>query len=275
MLIADLPNSPPENLPLLIAQADPSVTARGMRTIGVCKPAPNYGYDTGNGIDPKGEAWEYLLAFEHRRTDISAPAKITLLQGPKHGVLRPVVQADYGDLLRGGSEPPVNPADGFHFYLPPDNYFGKDKAVFLVEMAGVKIKVVYFFQAVGGDPDVEKYCGKRGRYWKISANLDADGRTSSVLIDAAQAVVSGLGLQTSIGFSDLPTATLAQTTGEGPNAAITFDPTVDGYDWFIDLTPGDNSEFVPTSNPKEWGAREGSAPPKMDMAPMAFAFPRY
>lgn len=38
------------------------------------------------------------------------------------------------------------------------------------------------------------------------------------------------------------------------------------HGWFVDATPGDNSEFLPTSNPNEWVAKAGSeAAGKMDM----------
>ncbi|MEF8731696.1 MAG: Ig-like domain-containing protein [Candidatus Accumulibacter meliphilus] len=48
--------------------------------------------------------------------------------------------------------------------------------------------------------------------------------------------------------------------------AITLSPTAAGYGWFIDPTPSDNAEFLPTSNPFEWIARPGSeAEGRMDM----------
>jgi VCBS repeat-containing protein len=45
-----------------------------------------------------------------------------------------------------------------------------------------------------------------------------------------------------------------------------LDTNAAGYNWFIDPTPADNSEFLPTSNPNEWVAKAGSdAAGKMDM----------
>ena len=39
-----------------------------------------------------------------------------------------------------------------------------------------------------------------------------------------------------------------------------------GHGWFIDPTPDSNEEFLPTSNPNEWVAKEGSAAyGKMDL----------
>jgi hypothetical protein len=45
-----------------------------------------------------------------------------------------------------------------------------------------------------------------------------------------------------------------------------LDDNAAGYNWFIDATPWDNSEYLPTSNPNEWVAKEGTdAYGKMDM----------
>ncbi|HRD93662.1 MAG TPA: tandem-95 repeat protein, partial [Accumulibacter sp.] len=47
---------------------------------------------------------------------------------------------------------------------------------------------------------------------------------------------------------------------------ITLSPTAAGHGWFIDPTPSDNSEFLPTSNPLEWIARPGGgAEGRMDL----------
>jgi hypothetical protein len=67
-------------------------------------------------------------------------------------------------------------------------------------------------------------------------------------------------------FRNLPSSALAQTIGEGVSAQVTLSPDAAGYGWFVDSTPTDNSEFLPTSNPNEWIAKEGSeAYGKMDM----------
>ncbi|MFA6921855.1 MAG: Ig-like domain-containing protein, partial [Gallionella sp.] len=65
-----------------------------------------------------------------------------------------------------------------------------------------------------------------------------------------------------LSFADLPGAAVGQTTG----TSITLDTNAAGYNWFIDNTPADNSEYLPTSNPNEWVAKAGSAAAgKMDM----------
>ncbi|MBU0621288.1 MAG: matrixin family metalloprotease [Gammaproteobacteria bacterium] len=78
---------------------------------------------------------------------------------------------------------------------------------------------------------------------------------------------SGLGAGYNLGsvgvtFSDLAGGALGQTIG----STITLDTNAAGFNWFIDPTPGQNEEWLPTSNPNEWVAKEGSsAAGKMDM----------
>ncbi len=65
-----------------------------------------------------------------------------------------------------------------------------------------------------------------------------------------------------LSFADLSGAAIGQIT----NTTITLDTNASGYGWFIDPTPWDNSEYLPTSNPDEWVAKAGSAAEgKMDM----------
>ena len=59
--------------------------------------------------------------------------------------------------------------------------------------------------------------------------------------------------------ADPPGGAVGQTVGEGINATITLDTTAANYNWFIDPTPSDNSEYLPTSNPYEWVANAGTA----------------
>jgi hypothetical protein len=81
---------------------------------------------------------------------------------------------------------------------------------------------------------------------------------SALLADASQSVV---------GFSSLVGSAVAQTTGEGPTATITFDATAAGHGWYIDPTPLDSTDdYLPTSNPNVWQAKAGTgAAGKMDL----------
>ncbi|MBU0500349.1 MAG: cadherin-like domain-containing protein [Gammaproteobacteria bacterium] len=63
-------------------------------------------------------------------------------------------------------------------------------------------------------------------------------------------------------FTDLPPATLGQTTAQ----QITLDTDAANHGWYIDYTPYLNEEFLPTSNPNEWIAKPGSeAEGRMDL----------
>ncbi len=168
MFVADVPNVPPQDVPVMIAQASQAQAGdvRTMRTIGVCHPAPNEDYSLENAVSPIVEAGSYLGNFEGK--NVQHIGTITILQQPKHGILRLVTEAD-GNRFGEGR---FDPTSGLYAYLPKKGYVGKDSAAALVEIAGVKVKVVYFFQAWAGglgNTGLEELCGKRGYHWKISS----------------------------------------------------------------------------------------------------------
>lgn len=69
-----------------------------------------------------------------------------------------------------------------------------------------------------------------------------------------------------VGFGNLESMSLGETKGEGATAQITLDSNAAGHGWFIDATPDNNEEFLPTSDPDVWLAKAGSAAAgKMDM----------
>ena len=293
--IPDTPNVPPQDAPVMIAQANQAQTGdvTKVRTLGVCTAMPNRIYSLSNVIEPVASANFYLEQYEHRKVDYNhLSGVVAILQQPKHGILRPVTQADVGTILQSGGDP-VDPAAGEYFYLPETGYEGKDSAILLVETGGVKVKVKYYFHAINGDLDNEgsaPYCAPQSTFWKISSTLDTNGNNTitsveyqSPVIDASATVADtatlGTILNTSIQrslnvdgsavtvtFGSLAGGAVGQTTGEGANAGITLDTNAAGHGWFIDTTPADNSEFLPTSNPDEWVAKAGSdAYGKMDM----------
>lgn len=185
LFIPDMPNVPPQEVPVMIAQANQAQVGdvRTTRTIGVCHPAPNENYSLENVVSPIGQAGFYLGYFEGKK--VQYIGTITILQQPKHGILRLVTEADRGTILNseGG---PLDPASGLYAYLPNTGYVGKDSATALVEIAGVKVKVVYFFQAWEGglgNYGLEKLCGKRGYHWKISSTLDPNRNSMLTAVD--------------------------------------------------------------------------------------------
>ncbi len=269
MFIADVPNIPPQDVPVMIAQASQAQAGdvKTMRTIGVCHPAPNEDYSLENVVSPIVEAGSYLGNFEGK--NVQHIGTITILQQPKHGILRLVTEAD-GNRFGEGR---FDPASGLYAYLPKKGYVGKDSATALVEIAGVKVKVVYFFQAWAGglgNTGLEELCGKRGYHWKISSTLDSNGNSMVTAVDyqsnvtgenivvtpAAAAItldslLGGLVANTpgiSLNLVDLPGGAVGQTTAN----TITLDTDAAGFGWFIDPTPYENEEFIRTSNPNEW-----------------------
>jgi hypothetical protein len=209
MFIPDMPNVPPQNVPVMIAQANqaqPSDT-KTTRTLGVCYPVPNDSYSLENVLGPTKEAQAYLREYEHQT--VKDPATITVIQQPKHGILRLVTEADRGALFDSSASALV-PSAGLYAYLPEKGYLGKDKAVMLVEIAGVKVKVVYFFQAIGGglgSYGIQEYCGKTGPYWKISTILDPNGTSTITSVEYQSPITSAA----DTALTD--TAALASTLG--------------------------------------------------------------
>ena len=61
-------------------------------------------------------------------------------------------------------------------------------------------------------------------------------------------------------FEDLPGTALGRTSGQftDTSTAIAFDADGAGNGWFIDASPLDNSEFLPTADANVWKARPGS-----------------
>ncbi len=149
------------------------VTATTTRAIGVCSPAPNNNYSAENGLAPIAVARGYFQMFEHRT--VTGTATVTVLQQPKHGVLRLVTEADRGTLF-GSTADPLDPNAGLYAYLPEQGYLGKDAATILADFSGTKVQVKYYFQAVEGPLGSywdERWCSDTGVRWKISSTLDA------------------------------------------------------------------------------------------------------
>ncbi|MES2770770.1 MAG: hypothetical protein V4623_02150 [Pseudomonadota bacterium] len=241
MFAMDMPNVPPQNQPLMIAQANQAQSASTkMRTFGICFPAPNELFSLENVTDPKVASIEYLWRYEHRRIIKTEPATVSILQEPKHGVLRLMTEADRGTLF-SDTAGPIDPSDPAYVYLPNPGYLGKDKAIFLVEIGGVKVKVIYFLQAIDGPiGDIQTLCGKRGYSWNISLSPRPAPSNLDFLLSASGLSNSPITYQ----MAPLPGATLAQTTGQ----SITLNTYAAGDEWYLDPTPSDNDEYLPTLN---------------------------
>jgi hypothetical protein len=166
MAIPDMPNVPPQNVPVMIAQANQAQSGNvtSARSIGVCRPIPNGAKaspSAENGLGPIGVARDYFYLYEHQKI-VTDPATITILQNTKHGVL-------------------AEGSNGNYAYLPEKGYVDKDSATFQVDFGGVKVNVKYYFQAVDlntiGEGVDEQLC-KKGYNWKISTTLDYNGNSA-------------------------------------------------------------------------------------------------
>jgi hypothetical protein len=281
MLFMDMPDVPPQYTPIIVAQASQAQQQGVERTIGICHPIENRlesKLSAVNSVSPVGAAYSYLKNIEHRKIDDAAylAAKMTLLQAPTHGEL--LLDDDSGS-----------------YFSSDYTYTGPDQATVLVEIGDYRVKVTYHFvlmQNVPGSNDEgtatdNKNICPNGHIWKITTTNDASGNFIVSSIDylppttsAAGATVGDIAtLASTLGasvlstltgdtsgvnltFADLPGAAVGQTVG----SSITLDTNAAGNGWFIDTTPGQNEEWLPTSNPNEWVAKEGSAAyGKMDM----------
>ncbi len=175
MLFLDIPNVPPQSIPVMIAQANQAQSNNVTKTpvFGVCQPAPSLEYTGDNTLSPIVSAQTYFYSYGQK--NVTGPATVTILQQPKHGILRMLTEADRGTLFSSSSGP-IDPADACCVYLPEQNY-GKDSATLLVDFGGgLKVKLVYFFQQHEGplgNTGLEDLCAKTGIYWKISFEIIA------------------------------------------------------------------------------------------------------
>ena len=139
--------------------------------------------------------------------------------------------------------------EGDYWYTPPR--IGTDTAHFILENgAGKQVEVIFKIQA-------SRYAGGSIEADTKLAELGQDDTFAGWLSDTPFTLTS-----TTISFSNLAGAAVGQTTDN----AIRLDTDAADHGLFIDSTPADNSEFLPTSNPNEWIAKAGSdAAGKMDM----------
>jgi hypothetical protein len=197
MFVMDMPpDVPVQNTPVVIAMAshDKKAAAKADRTIGVChliENQPDSRYSAVNNISPLGQASVYLEKQEHLKLDWKS-WKLSVLQKPKHGTLEMGTSAGQ--------------------YYPTPDYFGPDRATFLVEIGKRKVKVLYFFKVMpevaGGNDAYNPYYDKKncpkGKVWKISLNPD-DPSGSFFTSEQSFSIQNTLnGFKPEIVFADLP-----------------------------------------------------------------------
>ena len=193
--------------PVIIAQATQAQDTSGTdRTIGVCHLVNSLGV-TGRDtplspvyvISPAATVSDYINMFE--KWKVGLDGKATLLNGPEHGVLK-----EDGEVSPWGQD---------YRYTPVANYIGADRATFLVEIGGLKVKVVYHLKvidggAIGGTEIQDKKNCPKGWVWKISTTSDANGNlvvtavdyqppiTGMLSVDAATSLLNSLSVDPSL-----------------------------------------------------------------------------
>ncbi|MFO1369449.1 MAG: matrixin family metalloprotease [Marinagarivorans sp.] len=150
-------------------------------------------------------------------------------------------------------------SDGRTYYFKADSgYEGEDSFVAIVEADGKKLELHYTLMVVNFSKAYE--CEKES--WEIGLLPSVSGVQTELsannLINGAYSLFNS--------FQSLPGTSLGQTTGTGPNAKITLDTDAAGYGWFIDSSPLNSDEFLPTADANIWQAKAGSAAEgKMDL----------
>jgi predicted chitinase len=210
--------------------------------------------DAENHFAPPDNKW---FGFTPEFTDEQNISTVKILLAPKHGKL-----SAYKGML--GDDFAANSSVS---YIPNPGYVGKDRMTFMV--TGNKGHVIIISYYVDVTPAAEtyglyrtdgykKYCPNGRLIWKISQPSMDDGSETSSWVDSSLHALLGNAKIAVTSFTNLPGTTIGQTIGSGQNAQLILDSNAAGHGWFIDATPADNVEFLPTSNPNEWVARPGS-----------------
>jgi hypothetical protein len=175
-----------------------------------------------------------IPGWKKERIDSKA-ISVDVIESPKHGTLRTIIEDS-----------------GYRFfaYDPAPDFLGRDQIVFTAQVKDKIFRVVatvVTVPSVDDSPD-QTVCP----YTQIKA--------------APRKISSSAWPAYTLAEADLPGAALAATSRTGADTSITLDTTAAGHGWFIDSTPDDNSEYLPTADLSVWKAKAGSAADgKMDM----------
>ena len=198
---------------------------------------------------------------KYAQTDArKANYQVTLLEAPAHGKV-----GAYGEWSLTVGVPAQMGSSSMN-YRPAQDYVGKDRALFLVDVYNKQYKVIVNFwvtPTVYDVPQGDTFCRTQNFGLTDALPSYTSSWMRSADLSAFLAAASGV----SYTFSDLPGTAVGETTGEGANASITLDTNAAGHNWYIDPTPLDNSDdYLPTSDSTVWRAKVGSAADgKMDM----------
>ena len=286
MFITDIPDAPRQDVPIVITRKElSSLTVRAAHAT-LAAAAPKTKYDAvfsmcapmhsadqvpsniqrDNLVSPTRAIDSY---FESRGILLNLatglgepePVLIKLLKGPAHG-----------DLIARNKA-----GISFTYHANPD-YLGSDQMAFEVEVLGKKFKVIQTvvihnsgnldYPTDAAKKTFDKVCpsdksSSLGIIELPTEGFASDEELANLHSMISFAIGSGfMGNGNMLSFAVLAGGALGQATG----STITLDTNAAGNGWFIDSTPADNSEFLPTSDANIWQARAGSeAAGKIDM----------
>lgn len=222
MFIMDVPYVPVQETPIVLAQADASgATTQPDYLLKICQETQSTGDPASaiRGIYPAG--WLRTYYSQHDRVIDIAAIKTTMLKVTKHGKLVEHT-APNGAL--------------YYRYDPEPEYEGDDQAVFMAEFEGKRYKIVVKLVV------------------SIVVDLNSPQCAEPQLIKVKKPSTSSSGYDLnsiSVTFGALDGGAVGLTDTSG----ITLDDNAAGHNWYIDATPCDKSEFLPTSKPYEWVAK--------------------
>lgn len=234
---------------VMVAAADNKVSEKVVGVVGACAIADNMGNFSFGDV-----AQDYLVGRGKTLQEVDVSKVkikiVSIVRQPEHGRLF------IDDTSRFGSG----------MYYPDKGFIGKDRVEGIVSVGRDVVRVVYYFAVQPESVDnltiseKRKLCPKST--WIISGASDQSSGVSPRDSDKFVAMRSGVGKAS---FASLGGVVLVQT-GTGGDAQITLNTNAAGHGWFIDSTPTDNEEFLPTADPNVGLAKPGSATDgKMDM----------
>jgi len=101
---------------------------------------------------------------------------------------------------------------------------------------------------------------------EIGSRLDAFLNQATALAAAGLGAADGNALAVALSAENLPAGSVGESRATVTGPEIVLDLDAAGYGWYLDPTPTDHSEFLPTADPTLFKARAGSdAAGKMDL----------
>lgn len=230
MFTMDVPYVPSHETPIVLAQADVAgSTPMPDFILNDCKETRSTGnpQSAWRAVNPAGMLRNYIQGRDNHIVELSEIKNVTLLQGATVGKITSVVD---------------NTGRSWYRYDAPANYEGNDKAVFMAEYQGKRYKIVVELHVFEVVDESASSCPppKLIKVTKPTSGASSYGQDYYNLASV------------SVTFADLPGSAVGQTVG----STITLDTNAAGHGWYVDANPLDNSEYLATSTPYEWVAKE-------------------